>query len=246
MSVCKVVFSLFFIYRERLITQSSYVLLMIVFNVVYLCSLVIFFRLHHSKQVRQDLLNTKELLRNAVSRAPLVTLHPLDTAGTGTSGDAMVGSAGAADEEVKVVLQGPDVRPPGFTTIVIEEAEDEVEEVVVEEAVPTRVAIVDDDEGSSAPTAAATNTTVATTAAPSAAPAAGTTTTRVAITIDDDSDAEVTPTTHPETNTTINSTATDALQHSFVLLQQIAVLNNFRQMNCRQINQRWFICSNGF
>jgi len=72
-------------------------------------------------------------LRNAVSRAPLFILHPLDGNLSGTS-DTPVSGTGGADEEVKVVLQGPDVRPPNFTPVVVEEVVEEVQEVVLEKA----------------------------------------------------------------------------------------------------------------
>ena len=75
------------------------------------------------------MLTTKELLRNAVSRAPLVTLHAL-TANLTVTNDTTGGDTGAGGSELEVGVQGPDVRPPNFTTVVIEEEEEEEEEVV--------------------------------------------------------------------------------------------------------------------
>ena len=83
------------------------------------------------------MLTTKELLRNAVSRAPLVTLHAL-TANLTVTNDTTGGDT--TSSELEVGVQGPDVRPPNFTTVVIEEEEEEVVEIAVEQASATEAA----------------------------------------------------------------------------------------------------------
>lgn len=63
----------------------------------------------YSKQVRQDLGSTKEQLRNAVSRAPLVPLLPYQRS-------PAVGISCEAGTEA-TPLQGPDPRPPGGSAV---------------------------------------------------------------------------------------------------------------------------------
>ncbi len=85
------------------------------------------------------MLTTKELLRNAVSRAPLVTLHALSANLTGTN-DTMSEGTNGAGNGLDVGVQGPDVRPPNFTTVVIEEEEEEeVVEIAVKDAITPKV-----------------------------------------------------------------------------------------------------------
>lgn len=91
------------------------------------------------------MLTTKELLRNAVSRAPLVNLHLLHANHHGTQNATDESSSVICGVEVGV--QGPDVRPPNFTTVEIVEEEEgegereveEVEKVIVAPASATVV-----------------------------------------------------------------------------------------------------------
>jgi len=85
------------------------------------------------------MLTTKELLRNAVSRAPLVTLHALSANLTGTN-DTMREDTNGTGNGLDVGVQGPDVRPPNFTTVVIEE-EEEVVEIAVEDTISPKMVL---------------------------------------------------------------------------------------------------------
>ena len=177
------------------------------------------------------MLTTKELLRNAVSRAPLVTLHAL-TANLTVTNDTTGGDT--TSSELEVGVQGPDVRPPNFTTVVIEEEEEEVVEIAVEQVSAPETA---HSEGMICSFAllfafkfqssflfkpllfthcvllSIVNLLTVVSAVP---PPSSTVhvpvvaTTRVAITIDDDSDTDEPPATAPTPTTTVSAATSSA------------------------------------
>jgi hypothetical protein len=136
--------------------------------------------------VRSDVASTKEQLRNAVSRAPLVPLQPFTARrpdGTCVSG------AGSVDvDEECAPFQGPDPRPPNAAMAV-------AKATVTEQNVAGAAATRDREADTCSPPLAAVPAVHAPSSAPSAATASvSASATRVPISFVDDSDSEGEPT----------------------------------------------------
>jgi hypothetical protein len=148
----------------------------------------------HSKQVRSDVASTKEQLRNAVSRAPLVLLQPFAARrpdGTSVSG------AGSVDlDEECAPFQGPDPRPPNAAMAVSSAGgEDAAKAAAVREKDTVTAATPDRPADISSPVDTSIAATGASSIAPSTAGASGSASaTRVPISFADDSDSDGEPT----------------------------------------------------
>jgi hypothetical protein len=144
--------------------------------------------------VRSDVASTKEQLRNAVSRAPLVPLQPFTARrpdGTCVSG------AGSVDvDEECAPFQGPDPRPPNAAMAVSSAGEaDAAKATVTGQNVAGAAATRDREADTCSPPLAAVPAVHAPSSAPSAATASvSASATRVPISFADDSDSDGEPT----------------------------------------------------
>jgi hypothetical protein len=139
--------------------------------------------------VRSDVASTKEQLRNAVSRAPLVLLQPF--AARRPDGTSVRGAGSVDVDEECAPFQGPDPRPPNAAMAVSSagEADGAIaaaarEKYTVTAATPDRPADI----------RSPVDTSIVATGASSVAPSSAASATRVPISFADDSDSEGEPT----------------------------------------------------